>query len=101
MVADAAQGTPAGSRMWGRLSAFGLTVAAFTCLVDQGAKLWLLYDFDLAIRLPVALTPFADLVLTFNTGISYGLLPQQGPLGQWALLAFKVAAGIFLWVWLT
>ena len=46
------------------------------------------------------LTPFIDLVLTWNTGISYGLFPQQGPLGQWALLAFKVAAVVFLWVWL-
>ena len=73
----------------------------FCCVVHQAAKLWLLYDFDLVRRSPVALTPFADLVLTFNTGISYGLLPQQGPLGQWALLAFKVAAVIFLWVWLT
>ena len=101
MVADAAQDKPAGSRVWGRLSAFGLTVAAFSCLIDQASKLWLLYDFDLVRRSPVELTPFADLVLTFNTGISYGLLPQQGPLGQWALLAFKVAAVIFLWVWLT
>jgi signal peptidase II len=39
-------------------------------------------------------------VLTWNTGISYGLFPQQGLVGQWALLLFKVAAVIFLWVWL-
>ncbi len=51
-------------------------------------------------RSPFALTPFIDLFLTFNTGISYGLFPQQGPLGQWALLAFKVGAVVFLWVWL-
>ena len=64
------------------------------------SKFWLLYDFDLHSRAPVALTPFIDFVLTWNTGISYGLFPQQGPLGQWALLAFKVAAVVFLWVWL-
>ena len=30
-----------------------------------------------------------DLVLVWNPGISYGLFPQVGPLGQWALLAVK------------
>jgi signal peptidase II len=88
------------SYVWGRLSALGLTVAVLTCLVDQALKFWLLSDFDLANRGRVAVAPFFDLVLTWNTGISYGLFPQQGPLGEWALFAFKLAAVIFLWVWL-
>ena len=100
-MAEAAQDKPAGSYLWGRLSAFGLAIAAITCLVDQASKFWLLLDFDLASRGPVALTPFVELLLTFNTGISYGLLPQQGGVGPWALFAFKVAAVIFLWLWLT
>jgi signal peptidase II len=99
-LTDAAHGKPAGSYAWGRLSALGLTVAAIACAVDQVSKLWLLYDFDLASRGRVALTPFIDLTLTFNTGISYGLLSQQGPAGQWTLFALKIAAVIFLWVWL-
>jgi len=99
-LADAAQSKPIGGYVWGRLSAFGLTVAAITGLLDQAAKFWLLFDFDLANRSPVAVTPFVDLVLTWNTGISYGLFPQEGPTGPWVLLAFKVAAVIFLWVWL-
>ena len=37
----------------------------------------------------MAVTRFFDLVLTWNTGISYGLFPQQGTVGTWALLAFK------------
>ena len=99
-MADAAQSKPAGSYVWGRLSALGLAVAVITAVADQVSKLWLLYDFDLTSRSPVSLTPFLDLTLVFNTGISYGLFPQQGPLGQWALLAFKVAAVVFLWIWL-
>jgi signal peptidase II len=101
MMADAAQTKPAGAYVWGRLSAFGLGVSAVTCLVDQASKFWLLYDFDLAARSPFALTPFIELDLTFNTGISYGLFPQQGLFGQWALFAFKVVAVVFLWIWLT
>jgi signal peptidase II len=99
-MADA-HNKPAGAYFWGRLSAFGLVVAVAACVIDQACKLWLFYDFDLARRSPVALTPFIDLDLTFNTGISYGLFPQQGSLFQAGLFAFKVAAVIFLWVWLT
>jgi signal peptidase II len=100
-LADAVQGKPAGSYFWGRLSAFGLVVAVTACLLDQAAKFWLVNGFDLASRQPVALTPFIDLVLVFNTGISYGLFPQSGgTAGEWALFVFKVAAVIFLWIWL-
>jgi signal peptidase II len=99
-VTGAARDKAAGSALWGPSSAFGLAVAALTCLLDQAAKFWLLFDFDLAGRAPVALAPFVDLVLTWNTGISYGLFPQQGAVGQGALLAFKAAALIFLWLWL-
>jgi len=38
--------------------------------------------------------------LTRNTGISYGLFPQEGPLGQWVLLALKAIAVVLLWIWL-
>jgi len=100
-MADATQSQPAWSYVWGRLSAFGLTIAAITCAADQASKFWLLSDFDLANRGSVAVAPFFKLVLTWNTGISYGLFPQQGPVGAWALLAFKAAAIVFLWVWLT
>jgi len=100
-MADATKGQPAGTYVWGRFSAFGLTIAALTCVADQASKVWLLSDFDLANRGSVAVTPFVDLVLTWNTGISYGLFPQQGPIGAWGLLAFKLAAIVFLWVWLT
>lgn len=99
-MADTAQDKPAGSYLWGKLSALGLAVAAVTCAVDQASKFWLLLGFDLPSRSPYSLAPFIDLSLTFNTGISYGLFPQDGPVGPWALLAFKVAAVIFLWAWL-
>ena len=92
---------PAASYLWGRLTAFGLIVAALTCLADQASKFWLLLDFDLGGRGHFPLTRFIELVLTWNTGISYGLFPQQGLLGQSALLVIKVAAVIFLWVWLS
>lgn len=100
-MVDAAPSEDAGSYAWGPLSALGLVIAVVTCVADQATKFWLLNGFDLGGRPPVAVGPFVKLVLTWNTGISYGLFPQQGPVGQWALLAFKVAAVAFLWVWLS
>jgi signal peptidase II len=68
--------------------------------LDQAVKLWLLFGYDLASRGVVHLGPFIDLVLVWNTGISYGLFPQAGPLGQWALLGVKAVAVLLLWIWL-
>src|SRR5215472_4096733 len=89
-----------GSLVWGPLTPFALAVAVATASVDQAAKLWLLFGLDLPARGIVRLTPFLDLVLTWNTGISYGLFRQEGPLGQAALLALKAIAVILLWIWL-
>jgi signal peptidase II len=86
---------------WGPFTRFGLTVAVLAAAIDQAVKLWLLFVLDLGGRGIVTLTPFFDLVLTWNTGISYGLFRQEGPLGQWALLALKAIAVILLWIWLS
>jgi signal peptidase II len=90
-----------GSLLWGPLTRFGLAVAAAAAVLDQASKLWLLFVVDLPARGMVRLTPFLDLVLTRNTGISYGLFPQEGPMGQWVLLALKAIAVILLWIWLS
>lgn len=78
----------------------GLLTALLSAAVDQALKLWLLFGLDLGHR-PIGLGPFIDLLLVWNTGISYGLFPQEGPFGQWALLAIKVVAVILLGIWLT
>ena len=85
---------------WGPLTRFGLVVALVTALIDQASKLWLLFVVDLGARGAIRLAPFLDLVLAWNTGISYGLFRQEGPLGQWALLALKAIAAGLLWIWL-
>jgi signal peptidase II len=91
---------PLSKYLLGPLTGFGLLVAAIAAAADQALKLWLVFGYDLAAHGRVRLTPFMDLILVWNTGISYGLFPQVGPLGQWALLAVKVLAVALLWVWL-
>jgi signal peptidase II len=86
--------------IWGPLTRLGLTVAAVTALLDQGTKLWVLYGLDIRARMPIRLTPFLDLVLIWNKGISYGLFQQEGPLGQWVLFGIKVVAVVLLCIWL-
>jgi signal peptidase II len=100
-LADAAERKVAGSYVWGPFSGFGLGIAVLACAIDQAAKLVLLQGLHLSSQSPIALGPFVALFLTWNTGISYGLLPQNGPIGPWALLAFKVAAVVLLWAWLS
>jgi signal peptidase II len=99
-VTEAVDDKVRGAYVWGPSSALGLAVALTICVLDQGVKLWLLQVFHLAGRGEVSLLPFVDLVLTWNTGISYGLFPQRGLFGLWALLAFKAVAVVLLWVWL-
>ena len=85
-----------GGAPWG----LGLVAAAFAAIIDQAAKLWLLYGFGLTERSRVPVTSFLDLVLAWNTGISYGLFQQTGPLGQWALFGLKAIAVVLLLIWL-
>ena len=83
--------------LWGRFSCIGLWVALLTLATDQAHKWWMLHVYRIGERGRVRLTPFLDLVLAINKGVSYGLLDKAGP---WALTAFAAAAALALWVWL-
>jgi signal peptidase II len=99
-MAEMAQTPARQPYLWGPLTALGLTAALLAGIADQVSKFWLLYGFHLENRTPVKIAPFVDLVLTWNSGISYGLFQQRELLGAIALLAFKVVVVIGLWVWL-
>lgn len=88
------------SMLWGPFTPLGVGVALAAAAIDQATKLWVIFATDLSNGGRIRLAPFLDLVLTRNTGISYGLFPQEGPLGQWALLALKAIAAVLLWIWL-
>jgi signal peptidase II len=88
------------SWLWGPVSGLGLIVAALVVLIDQANKVWMLYVYDLGARGTVTITPFFDLVLVWNQGISYGLLPQDSTLGRLGLILFALGASLALAVWL-
>ena len=78
----------------------GVIAALVTLVLDQASKLWLLYVFDIGHRGTVKVTPFFDLVLAWNIGISFGWLQNDGQIAQIALMLVKAVAVIALAIWM-
>ncbi|MGJ4922353.1 signal peptidase II [Bradyrhizobium sp. HKCCYLRH2060] len=78
----------------------GLIAGFATLVIDQASKLWLLYVFDLPNRGTVKITPFFDLYLAWNIGISFGWLQSESALAQYGLMAVKAVAVVALGIWM-
>ena len=78
----------------------GIIAAVATLVIDQASKLWLLYVFDIAHRGAVKVTPFFDLVLAWNVGISFGWFQNDSFLAQAVLTTIKAVAVVVLAVWM-
>jgi signal peptidase II len=78
----------------------GVIAALTTLAIDQASKLWLLYVFDIGRRGTVQVTPFFDLVLAWNIGISFGWFQNDSVLAQTVLMLVKAAAVIALAIWM-
>ena len=78
----------------------GIIAAVAVLVLDQASKLWLLFVFDIARRGAVKVTPFFHLVLTWNTGISYGWFASDSPATQIILTVIKAVAVIVLAIWM-
>ncbi len=79
---------------------YGVIAAIATLVLDQASKFWLVRIFDIAHRGTVKLTPFFDLVLAWNQGISFGWFQNDGAAAQFVLMAIKVVAVVVLAVWM-
>src|SRR3954466_2174086 len=78
----------------------GVIAAIATLVIDQASKLWLLNVFDIAQRGAVKVTPFFDLVLAWNVGISFGWFQSENAIAQAALISIKAVAVIVLAIWM-
>ena len=78
----------------------GIIAAIVVLALDQASKLWLLNVFDIAHRGAVKLTPFFDLVLAWNVGISFGWFQNEGPAAQIGLMVIKAVAVMVLAIWM-
>jgi signal peptidase II len=87
-------------KIWGPYSFTGAVLAVATLVCDQLHKAWMIAILDGSDRPKITITPFFDLVLVWNRGISYGLFKQNSDAGRWVLIGFAVAAVIALTFWL-
>lgn len=78
----------------------GLAALLVTLGLDQASKLWLYLGTDLVLTQPWRLAPFAEFVVVWNRGVSYGMFQQEGGLGRWVLVAISCAAAVALTLWM-
>lgn len=77
----------------------GLGVAAAVLIADQASKWWIL---ESVMRPPrtIEITPFFNLVMGWNRGVSFGLFDSASPANAWVLsgLALAIVAGLLVWL---
>jgi signal peptidase II len=78
----------------------GLLLAAAILAADQFTKTLVLNFLNSQVGTPYTVTPFLDLVLTLNRGISYGLFPQDSDAGRWFLIVLKLTVAVVFIAWL-
>ncbi len=83
-------------KLWSRLAPLALAFAALTFGFDQTIKWYLLNIVQMEERRQITITPFFDLVMAWNQGVSYGLFITDT---QGLLIIVSVLISIVLWVW--
>jgi signal peptidase II len=81
----------------GPLTRLGLLIAALVFGFDQLSKWWILKIINLDEREPIQITPFLDLAMAWNKGVSYGLFTTHM---QSLLVALSLAITTMLVLWL-
>ncbi len=76
----------------------GLLIATLVFVADQLTKFYILRIVNLDEREPIQVTPFMDLAMAWNKGVSYGLLSTHM---QGLLVALSLAISLMLVFWLT
>ncbi len=77
----------------------GLIVAALVAVVDQASK-WAMVEIVMQTARTIRVTPFFDLVLHWNRGISFGLFDTAPEAARWIFVAVSLAitAGLVWWL---
>jgi lipoprotein signal peptidase len=78
----------------------GLILALVILLADQASKWWILEIVDLDQVRQVVLTPFLNLTMVWNRGITFGLFSGGGPWNALILAAIAVVIVAVLLRWM-
>jgi signal peptidase II len=87
----------------------GLALLALTVLLDQISKAWVIGYFDaggpsMPLGVPQrVVTPFFNLILTWNRGMSFGLFNRDSPWNTtlFSALAVVIVTALLVWLWRT
>ncbi|GAV34425.1 lipoprotein signal peptidase [Roseomonas sp. TAS13] len=79
---------------------WGAAAAALAFALDQATKWWVLAHLMDPPRV-IPITPFFNLVLGWNRGVSFGLLSADHPATPWLLSSLALAVVVGLVVWTT
>lgn len=83
-----------------KLPVFGLHIAGVIVAADQFTK-WLIVETVMNPPRVIELTPFFNLVMVWNRGISFGAFGNGSAWTSWALTAVAaiIVAGLLVWLW--
>jgi signal peptidase II len=81
-----------------RCTLTGLTIAILVLAFDQASKWFFLEVVQVAIRPPIEVLPFFNLVMVWNTGISFGMFAEGGK--PYILAAISLTIMLILVFWL-
>ena len=82
-----------------RRLAFGLGLALAIVVVDQISKWWIVERVMQPPRV-IPITPFFNLVMGWNRGVSFGMLNSDQAAAAWVLSALALAIVVVLLVWM-
>ncbi|MCA0432889.1 MAG: signal peptidase II [Proteobacteria bacterium] len=85
------------TRFWGPFSPLGTIIMALIFVADQLTKYWILTIVNLDERDSIAVTPFLNLTMAWNKGVSYGLLTTHA---QQILILMSIFISLVLFIWL-
>ena len=85
--------------MIGGRMGIGLTAAAGALVIDQALK-WLIIAAVMQPPRVLPVTPFFNLVLVFNKGISFGLFNTSAAANAWIFSGLAAVIIVFLLTWL-
>lgn len=77
----------------------GILCAAVVGLLDQATK-YIILEHVMNPPQPIEVTPFFNIVLAWNRGVSFGLFGHESDLGPilLTLLAFVISAALLVWM---
>ena len=83
-----------------RYSCMGLGIAVISIVLDQLVKWWMVDVLHISEQVRMEVTPFFNLVLVWNHGVSFGMFSDHNGNAAVALIAVALAIVLILLVWL-